>query len=205
MAATPAFAASDTWFVEAVTQQTGRVAVKHFWIKGRKVRLQEVIGGVIAEQLVNGDSYYAIDGLHGEGVVVARSDSALALDRKGGRPVLDLVSALKARGGEKKKTERLAGHDVVVWQLTTDKLKQTIWVTNDDAQLLIKNELTMKGDSEVTFFNWMSDVSIPDAFFEPDPRWKLDRMTAAEYLDRSKNGPVGSVPIVFSDLAFGPK
>ncbi len=179
--------------------------MKRFWIKGRKVRVQAVVGGIIAEQVVSGDSYVAVDSLHGEGISVARSEAALALDRKGGRPVLDLVAALKARGGEKKKTERLAGRDVVVWQLTTDTLRQTIWVTNDDAQLLIKNELSIKGETEVTFFNWSSDVSIPDSFFEPDPRWKLEHMTAAEYLERSKSGPVGSVPIVFGDLAFGPK
>ena len=61
----------------------------------------------------------------------------------------------------------------------------------------------LKSPSRRDYIGWTQALELPDAFFEPDPRVKLERMSYDEYLKRSAEGPVGSVPILFGSLLHG--
>lgn len=198
---------AETFVVEAVVQGPDGVRTEHFWMKGRRMRHDLVVAGRPVIQICNGDTFYAIDDLEHEGVAITRSEKGMATDAKGGRPVLNLADDLLRRGAEKVKGERFAGRQVTMYRLTTDAAKQTAWVTEDAKKLLVKLEVLTRGTGgpTVSFFNWETDLAIPDAFFEPDPRTKLDRMTAAEYLDRATKGPVGPIPVLHDELVFGPR
>lgn len=196
---------AETWYVEAIGQGVGGVQVSSFWSKGRKLRSQSVIGGHLVLTYVNGDTYYAIDGLSGVGVAIRRAPKALADDAKGGRPMANEGRQLVARGAEEVKTERLGGREVKVYRLTDAQGKHTAWVTNDPQQLLVKLETFRRGEgqSATTIFSYQRGLEIPDAFFEPDPRFTLERMTHEEYLTRIAQGPVGPVPVIHTDLLRG--
>lgn len=195
----------DTWFVEGFAQGTGGVQLSYFWSKGRKLRSQSVIGGHLVLTFVSGNRYYAIDGLSGVGVAIQRSPKALAADAKGGRPMANEGRQLVARGAEEVRTERLGGREVKVYRLTDAQGKHTAWVTNDPQQLLVKLETFRRGEgqSATTIFSYQRGLEIPDAFFEPDPRFTLEQMSHEEYLTRIANGPVGPVPVIHTDLLVG--
>ena len=51
--------------------------------------------------------------------------------------------------------------------------------------------------------NWSRGMPLADAFFEPDPRIALEKMSYEEFLARVKDGKVASFPPLFSDLLSG--
>ena len=61
------------------------------------------------------------------------------------------------------------------------------------------------GDKDPAFngFGRIADLELSDAFFEPDPRVKLERVEYADYVTRSQTGPVGPAPVLFSNLLHG--
>lgn len=195
----------DTWYVEAFAQATGGVQLSYIWSKGRKLRSQSVVAGHPILTLVTGETYYTIDGLSGTGIAIRRSAKALAADAKGGRPMANEGRELVARGAEEIRTERISGREVKVFQMTDAQGKHTAWVTNDPQQLLVKLETFRRGDgqSAITLFSYERGLEIPETFFEPDPRWTIERMTYEEYLARSAQGPVGPVPVIHADLLSG--
>jgi hypothetical protein len=197
--------APETWYVEAIAQGIGGIQVSHFWSKGRKLRSQSVVGGHLVLSYVNGDTYYAIDGLQGVGIAIRRSPKALADDAKGGRPMGNEGRLIIARGAEEVRTERLGGREVKVYRLTDAQGKHTAWVTNDPQQLLVKLESFRRGEGQsvTTIFTYERGLEIPDSFFEPDPRFTLEHMTHEEYLTRIAQGPVGPVPVIHTELLRG--
>jgi len=197
----------ETWYVEAFTQADGTPTERAMWSKGRKFRDQIVVAGIPAVTLVNGDTYYAIDELHAVGVAIQRSPKALALDAKGGRPFLDEAARIEAEGAEKVRTERVAGRACDVYRVTNDDGKREAWLTQDALRLPVRIEVYSRASdtTSVTYLNWQRGMELPDAFFEPDPRVHLERMGWQEYLERLGKGPVGPVPILYTDLLLGPR
>ena len=197
----------DTWYAEAFTQADGTPTQRAMWSKGRKFRDQIAVAGIPAVTIVNGDTYYAIDELHDVGVAIQRSPKALALDAKGGRPFLNEAARIAEDGAEKVATERIAGRACDVYRITNDEGKREAWLTQDALRLPVKIEVYSRStdSTSVTYINWARGLEIPDSFFEPDPRVKLERMTWQDYLDRVAKGPVGPVPILYGDLLLGPK
>lgn len=198
---------AEVWSVEAVVQGPEGVRTEQFWMKGRRMRHDLVIAGRPIVQICNGDTFYAIDALRGEGIAIQRGAKAVAADAKGGRPALNVAADMLRRGAEKVKGERFAGRSVTMYRLTAETARQSAWVTEDEKNLLVKLELLPRGASSptISYFNWDADLEIPDAFFEPDPRVRLDRMSASEYLDRATKGPVGPIPVLHDELVFDPR
>lgn len=207
--ATAAWAAGpeETWYAEAFTQADGTPTQRAMWSKGRKFRDQIVVAGIPATTIVSGDTYYAIDELHGVGVAIQRSPKALALDAKGGRPFLDEAARIEAEGAEKVRTERIGGRACDVYRITNDDGKREAWLTQDALRLPVRIEVYSRATdtTSLTYVNWQRGLEIPDAFFEPDPRVRLERMTWQEYVERLGKGPVGPVPILYGDLLLGPR
>ena len=207
--AAPSLAAEDagpeTWYAEAFTQSESGLRVIYHWSKGRKFRSEIILGGVPVIYLVSGSTYYAIDSLSQRGMAIERGPKALAEDAKGGRPFLNDGDRLIAAGAEKTDSERVAGRPVDVYRTSEEPLKKTVWVTQDNLHLPVKMEIFDRKSSQTatTHVDWGRDLEIPDAFFEPDPRITLERMSYEEYKTRSQKGPVGPVPALFSDLIHG--
>ncbi len=197
----------ETWYAEAFTQSDGIPTERGMWSKGRKFRDQILVAGIPAVTIVNGDTYYAIDELHGVGLAVQRSPKALALDAKGGRPFLDEAARIQADGAEKVRTERVAGRACDVYRITNEDGKREAWLTQDALRLPVRIEVYSRATdtTSLTYVNWQHGLEIPDSFFEPDPRVHLERLTWQEYLERLAKGPVGPVPILYTDLLLGPK
>jgi len=197
---------SETWFAEAITQSDLGIESSYLWSKGRKLRADTVIAGVPVVTIVNGSTYYAINGRAMVGTAIERSPKALANDAKGGRPFLNDGERMIAMGAEKIGTERIGGRPCEAYRLTDSDGKKTIWMTQDNLRLPVKIELygRVEGQTATTIINWSRDFEVPDAFFEPDPRVTLDRVSYDEYVSRSREKKLPSaVPVLYGDLLHG--
>ena len=58
---------------------------------------------------------------------------------------------------------------------------------------------------QIAYVNWLYDIPIPDAFFEPWEGLKIRHMSYAQYLKARTRGPVGPAPPLFSQLLNGRK
>jgi hypothetical protein len=205
-AAQSADAIAETWAADAFTQADAGVEVAHVWSKGRRFREERVVSMVPIVTIVNGDVYYAIDGLAGRGVAISRSPKALADDAKGERPMDQQIQGVIKKGAEKVGTERIAGRNCVGYQITDQNGKQAVWVTDDALRLPVRAEIfdRQTGKSAKTHFTWARDLPIPDSFFEPDPRIQLERVGYDEYMRRVQAGEkVGPVPVIHGVLLHG--
>jgi outer membrane lipoprotein-sorting protein len=198
-------AAAETWFAEAITQSDLGIESSYLWSKGRKMRADVVVGGTPVVTIVNGATYYAIDGRSMIGTAIERAPKALANDAKGGRPFLNDGERMIAMGGEKVGSERIAGRPCDVYRLTDNDGKKTIWMTQDSLHLPVKIELygRASGQTSTTIINWSRGFEVPDAFFEPDPRLTLDRVSYQEYVNRSRERLPSAVPVLYGDLLHG--
>ena len=196
---------ADTWYAETVQHGDGGLRVMNIWSKGRKLRAETIVGGTVLLTLVNGDTYYNIIPSAGTGVAIQRSPKAIADDQKGGRPFGRDVEKILARGAEKAGSERLMGREVTIYRLNSGSTREEVWATDDAEKLPIKLVYTdrEKGQSAETMLNWSRGMSLADAFFEPDPRIALEKMSYEEFLARVKDGKVASFPPLFADLLGG--
>ncbi len=46
-------------------------------------------------------------------------------------------------------------------------------------------------------------LRIPDPFFEPDPRYRIEKMSYEEYVKRKLRGPKDMMPVLFPELLSG--
>jgi len=198
-------AGSETWFAEAITQSDLGIESTYLWSKGRKLRADTVVAGVPVVTIVNGSTYYAINGRSMVGTAIERSPKALANDAKGGRPFLNDGDRMIAMGGEKIGSERIAGRPCDTYRLTDSDGKKTIWMTQDNLHLPVKIEQygRVEGQTATTIINWSRDFEVSDTFFEPDPRITLDRLSYDEYVKRSREKLPSAVPVLYRDLLHG--
>lgn len=206
--ATKEGAAPQTWYAQLFTHGDTIVRVDHTWSKGRKLRSELVVQGRSYLTLVSGDRYIIIDQTGGTGIAIRRSPEAIALDAKRpnerpfGREAEDLI----AKGAEVVRSDTLNGRPCRVYRKTDEFGKREIWVTDDKQKLPLRVEFFARdaGAHTITdFIEWLADVDLPDAFFEPDPRVPLETVEYADYVERSKQGPVGPAPVLFAPLLHG--
>lgn len=201
-------AAPETWYAQLFTHGDTIVRVDHTWSKGRKLRSELVVQGRSFLTLVNGDRYIVIDQTGGNGIAIQRAPEALAIDAKRPkeRPFGREVEELVAKGAEVVRSENLNGRPCRVYRKTDDVGKREIWVTDDKQQLPLRVEFFARDGSAHTttdFLEWLAGVDLPDAFFEPDPRVALETIEYADYVERSKQGPVWPAPVLFAPLLHG--
>lgn len=199
-------APESTWYAQVVTQSDMGFTVQHQWSKGRKLHAQVVAGpGELVITLVNGPWYYAVDAVRGRGIAVRRSSQALAIDARGGRPFGNEGGELIAQGAEKVRTEDVGGRDCEVYRLTESTGRREVCLTPDQSRLPLRME-TFNRASGITFqknyVNWTRELLIPDAFFEPDPRWQIERYEYEDYAKAAATGPFG-VPVLYGELLHG--
>lgn len=197
---------AETWYARRLTLGDTPLRVEHFWSKGRRMRAHTVVAGHPLITIVNGDRYYVLDALTGKGIGIRRSPRALRADEKGGRPFGNEAKRLLDKGAEKVKTERLAGALCDVYRITDSRGRREVWITQEAPHVPLRIEVFDRSSGRTgrnDYLDWSQSLEIPDAFFEPDPRFEMELVEYEDYLTRSADGPVGPAPVLYSDLLHG--
>jgi hypothetical protein len=197
----------DTWYAQALAHSEIGINVTHFWSKGPLLRAETVVVGRRVVTIVNGDTYYAYDGLGRIGVAVGRAPAAIEQDAKRERPFGNELSSILRQGAESVGSETLGGREVEVFRVTDEHGRRQVWVTPGEERLPLRVEVFRRHTGQILstdFLNWMSGLPISDAFFEPEPGIEFVRMSIEEYVAKQAEGrPPGPVPIFYTDLLHG--
>jgi outer membrane lipoprotein-sorting protein len=196
-----------TWYAQAMASTEIGISMTHFWSKGPKLRAETVIVGRRIVTIVNGDSYMAYDALLRRGVAIDRAAAAIARDAPDRRPFGREVEQILRQGGELVGEERLGGRLCDVYRETDRHGRRQLWVSKDELHLPMRLQIFQRSRSSTVrtdYMNWQRGLPITDAFFEPEQGIYFERFTFAEYSKRFSEGkPVGSVPVLYTDLLVG--
>jgi len=195
-----------TWYAQALARGPAGLNVTHFWSKGAMLRSESVIAGHKIVTVVNGPWYYAYDALTNEGLAIRRQPEAVARDDPERRPFGDEFHLLTGQGAEKVREEEVLGRRTGVYRITDERGRRELWVTLDTNRIPLRLEIFDRRTATrryTDYVNWQSDLYIPDAFFEPEPAAKLQKLGFEEYLSRSlEEGSVGPVPVLYTNLLY---
>lgn len=209
LAAFPAAADDETYHAETLSSSPRGIHVTQYWSKGRdRMRAETVVAGHRLVTIVNGGLYYAVDVTVGKAIAVERSARARDGDKRMPRLIGVEGMVLRDRGGEKTKTERLAGQLCDVWKLTDDRGRREVWVQQDEEgemlplRVLVYNR---KAAAEIRtdYTQWASGIDLPDRLFLPDPRFALEQMSYDDYLARANKGDRSMPPVLHANLLHG--
>jgi len=200
--------APTSWYSRSLVHGDSGIIVWDYWAKGRKLRAETIVGGVPIVTLVSGEFYTVIDMLTHAGVAIRRAPEAIAADRTraGERPFGREGEELTAKGAEFVRSEEISGRPCRMIRLTEERGKTEVWLTDDKRKLPVRVEFSVRdtgAKSTTDYIDWIADLELSDAFFEPDPRVELERVEYADYVTRSQSGPVGPAPVLFSNLLHG--
>jgi hypothetical protein len=199
-------AEEQTWYVQRITAGDTPVSVEHFWSKGARLRAETVVAGRPILTLVNGELYTVVDRLSGTGLAIRRRPQAVREDAERERPFGNEADQLLADGAEKVGSEDLHGRRCSVYRLTDRSGRREACLDVEPPHLPRRFEQFDRSSgrrAEVRYIDWLHGFEVPDAFFEPDPRFSLERIEYEEYLDRAGRGPLGPAPVFFRDLLHG--
>jgi hypothetical protein len=196
-----------TWYSQALAHGPGGLNVTQFWSKGPKLRAETVIAGRKIITLVNGDWYYAYDGTGGYGIRVRRAPQAIARDASYRRPFGNEAVKLIRQGAEKIREEEFHGRQVEVYRITDRLGRRTVWVTKDALNIPIRVEIynrSTASEQATDYIDWLTGLSLPDAFFEPIGGIAIQTYEFDQYLrETADTGMVGPVPVLYTDLLRG--
>lgn len=202
-------AAAETWHAETLSSSPRGIHVTQYWASGNdKLRAETVVAGHRLVTIVNGDRYYAIDVTTGQAMAIERPRRAREADRKFPRLVGTEGMVLRNRGGEKVKTERLAGQVCDVWRMTDGRGRREVWVQqSDDGAMLPLRVLvySRKAAAEIRtdYTQWASGLDLPERLFQPDPRFSLIELGYDEYVKRSATEGTKLPPVLHANLLHG--
>lgn len=206
VAATPAASEDATWYVERVASGDVPFQLEHYWSKGIRLRTETVIGGLPVLTIVNASEYIMIDILSARGVAITRSPKSIAADKTRGRPFAKEGEEVLEVGAEKVSSEEYGVGTCDLYRATNRDGRREVCVAVGDEHLpLYVRTWHREANKHVSmrYLNWTRDLKIPDAFFEPDPRVKLEKIGYEEYLKRSENEPVTPFPVFYQELLHG--
>lgn len=197
----------ETWYASTIAEdERGSFLIVHFWSLGPRLRSEAVLGGRRIVTIVNGDTYYVVDAVGGNGVAITRSEAAQKADATRGRPFGNELEQLMREGGEHIGTKNAGNQTVDVYRLTDERGRRTVWMSRSNPPVPLR-VLTFDRPSGTTgkldYVNWLQGPSLPESFFEPDPRWKLEHLGYEEYRHRIVKGPVGPAPVLYRHLLHG--
>lgn len=199
--------AMPTWYGQALAHGDGRITMTHFWSKGPKMRAETVIAGHKVVTIVNGDYYYALDALGGQGIAVRRTAAALAADSPDRRPFGREWESMLRQGAERVREEEVQGAPTELYRLTDLRGRREIWVSLSEPRLPVRITIFTRssGQTQTTdYINWLRNLTIEDFFFEPDPGVDIRYYEFEDFMERTaKWGPVGPIPVLFYDLLHG--
>jgi outer membrane lipoprotein-sorting protein len=198
----------SSWYARSLVHGDSGIIVWDYWAKGRKLRAETIIGGTPIVTFVSGEFYTIVDMLTQTGVAIRRAPEAIAADRTRAdeRPFGREGQELSAKGAEFVRSEEISGRPCRMVRLTEERGKTEVWLTDDKRKLPVRVEFSVRetgAKSTTDYIDWIADLELSDAFFEPDPRVPLERVEYADYVTRTHSGPVGPAPVLFSNLLHG--
>jgi hypothetical protein len=197
----------NTWYAQALAYAETGINVTHFWSKDASLRAETVIAGRRIVTIVDGNTYYAYDGLGMAGVAIGRSPEAMRLAREGVRPFGNEVDAVLRQGGESVAVESLGGREVEIFRVTDAAGRRQVWATRGEVRLPLRVEIfqRQRGTTLRTdFLYWQRGLPIPEAFFRPEAGVELARLSYEQYVAlQAERRPVGPVPVLYHDLLHG--
>lgn len=203
---TPATLSAETWYAERITTGEAPLRVDHFWSSGARLRAETVVAGHPILTLVSGDRYLVIDRLGGRGISIRRSPAAIAADAARMRPFGLELERMRAVGAEVVGSQRLGSRRCQLWRVTDPTGRRELCVSDDAAQLPFEMTVWSRATGRsvvVRYLDWTRDLALPDAFFEPDPRVRIESYEYEEYVRKTAEGPVGPAPPFFAELLHG--
>jgi hypothetical protein len=194
-----------TWYAQAMGRGEAGASVSHFWSKGKRFRSEIVVGGHRIITIVNGEYYYTLDALSGRGVGIRRSPAALREDATRKRPFGLELEHLLAEGGERIKSDQVAGRPCDLYRVTDENGRRSVCADPEQGlPIQVERYNRSSGQTEiVNYIAWIGGIYIPDRFFEPDPRFDIERLTLEEYASRSRREMVGPAPPLYGSLLYG--
>jgi hypothetical protein len=196
-----------TWYAQALSQGPGGLNVTQFWSKGTLLRAETVVAGHKVVTIVNGPWYTAYDATKGLGIRVKRTEEAIANDAPFKRPFGNEAVKLVKQGAEKVREEVFHGRPAIVYRLTDQLGRRTVWTTSDALNIPLRIEFYNRrtANTQATdYVDWLTGLVIPESFFEAEPRIEFKTYTFEEYAHfTSKIGGVGPVPVLYMDLLRG--
>jgi len=197
--------AAASWYAQEVARGERSFLVTHYWSKGDKLRAETVLAGRRIITIVNGPTYYTIDPTRSQGIAIARSSLAIADDAKRDRPFGDDLEALLRSGGEHVGSDELGGQPVERFRLTNEAGRVEVWVTAD--RKLPVRVTRFRRSSGTTdqkdYVNWLRDIPLDDAFFEPPSGLAIDRIGYEDYVRQSATKLLGPAPAFYGYLLHG--
>jgi hypothetical protein len=181
--------------------------VTQFWSKASLLRAETVVAGHKVVTIVNGPWYIAYDATKGLGIRVKRTDEAIANDAPFKRPFGNEAVKLVKQGAEKIREEVFHGRPAIVYRLTDELGRRTVWTTSDALNIPLRIEFYNRrtANTQATdYIDWLTGLVIAEGFFEPEPRIEFKSYSFEEYAHfTSKIGGVGPVPVLYMDLLRG--
>ncbi|MGH0037662.1 MAG: hypothetical protein ACQGVK_21745 [Myxococcota bacterium] len=197
--------AVETWYAQGMGRGESGAVVSHYWSKGNHFRADVVVGGHRIITIVNGEYYYTLDELSGTGVGIRRAPAAIREDLTRVRPFGTELVDLLAEGGEKIRSSEVAGSRCDLYRLTDEVGRRTVCADpKRGLPLQVERYDRSTGKTEVlNYLAWIGGMEIPDQFFEPDPRFEVERFALEEYASRSRRQLVGPAPPLYRTLLYG--
>ncbi len=199
-------AARETWHAETLTYSESGVRTAQFWSKGPKLRSETVVAGRRIVTIVSGRYYHSLDLSSGLGISIVRNRAAIAEDGKGLRPFATELRAIEEAGGERVGQKRVAGTLADVYRITDSRGRREVWVQSGGSRLPLRSEMFLRGKGSTIrtdYVQWLSGLTLPDSFFEPDPRIETTEYEYAAFLEGAATGDIVGVPVLFSHLLHG--
>jgi hypothetical protein len=197
----------NTWYAQVLAHSPVGINVTHFWSKDSKLRAETVIAGRRIVTIVDETTYYAYDLLVRTGIAVQRAPKAIAQDKDRPRPFGNELHALLRQGAEPIGPESLGGQDVDVYQITDERGRRKLWVTQDERRLPLRvfaYQRVSGTGMNTDYLNWQRGLPILNAFFIPEPGVDIATLSYEEYIQKqAKRQPLGPVPVLYSDLLHG--
>jgi hypothetical protein len=197
-----------TWHVSTFGSGGSGYRIVHYWSKGPLLRAQTLIAGHPVVTIVRGDRYLVLDMLLMKGVEIRRAPAAQAEDAKHERPFGEEFEALKREHGEKIGEEEISGRPAEVWRVTDPAGRRTVWVTKSEPKVPLRIEAFDRASGatvNIDYSNWIFDLPMSDAFFEPPAGMPLETFEYEDYMARSAAGKPDPAPIFFPHLLHGPR
>ncbi len=200
--------APSSWYARSLVHGDNGIIVWDYWARGPKLRAETIVGGTPIVTLVSGEFYTIIDMLTQTGVAIRRAPEAVAADvkRPTDRPFGREGEELIEKGAEFVRSDTISERPTKMYRLTDERGKSEVWLTDDKRKLPVRVEFSLKqtgAKSTTDYIDWIAELELSDAFFEPDPRVKLERVEYADYVTRAQTAPVGPAPVLFSNLLHG--
>jgi len=200
----------ETWHAETLTSSPRGLQVTQYWSRGSdRLRAETVVAGHRLVTIVNGERYYSINVTQGTGVAIERNPRAIRDGKR--RPRLVGVEGflIRERGGEKVRSEAVAGRMCDVYKHTDASGRREVWVQQDASGELLPLRVEFYNRQagamiRTDYVQWASGLELPDRLFQPDPRFPIQEFGYEEYL-KSSSESLPPVPVLHGSLLHGEK